>query len=96
MVVSKTSPLTTKKGFRVNNTIHRKLEKAKRRIARRLKKRSAKDQGQPTFSAKNIHYEVADRVHGIACGGIGAIHLMNKKTGFIHDFRPFVNIFDLN
>jgi hypothetical protein len=35
------------------------------------------------MTASNIHYEVAQRSSGIACGGIGAIHLLARRTGLI-------------
>src|SRR3984893_2811703 len=35
------------------------------------------------FTASNIHYEVADRVRGMAHGGIGAIHLLARRIGLI-------------
>jgi hypothetical protein len=35
------------------------------------------------FTAGNIHYELADRVRGLGPGGIGAIHLLARKTGLI-------------
>lgn len=35
------------------------------------------------MAASNIHYEVAQRARGIACGGIGAIHLLAQRTGLI-------------
>ena len=96
MVVSTTSHLTTKGRFRVKNTIHKKLNKAKRRIKRRLKNRSAKDQGQPTFSAKNIHYEVADRVHGIACGGIGVMHMLAHQIGLVEALDENIHLLKMH
>jgi hypothetical protein len=33
------------------------------------------------FKASNIHYEMADRVQGVNCGGIGAMHLMVQRLG---------------
>jgi hypothetical protein len=36
-------------------------------------------------AAADIHYEVAERVRGIAPGGIGAIHLLARKLGRIDD-----------
>ena len=33
------------------------------------------------MAASNIHYEVAQRSSGLACGGIGAIHLLAQRTG---------------
>jgi len=35
------------------------------------------------FSAKNIHYEIADRSRGLAYGGIGAIQLLARQTGLV-------------
>ena len=33
------------------------------------------------LAAKNIRYELADRARGIACGGIGAVHLLARRVG---------------
>ena len=35
------------------------------------------------MAASNIHYEVARRSRGVACGGIGAVHLLARRTGLI-------------
>jgi len=35
------------------------------------------------FSASNIHYELADRAGGMACGGIGLMHMVARRTGLI-------------
>lgn len=37
------------------------------------------------IAACNIRYELADRVQGLACGGIGAMLLVARKTGLIGD-----------
>lgn len=37
------------------------------------------------MAASNIHYEITDRTRAIAPGGIGAIHLMARKIGLVHD-----------
>ena len=37
------------------------------------------------IAASNIRYELADRVQGLACGGIGAMLLVARKTGLIDD-----------
>jgi hypothetical protein len=37
------------------------------------------------FKASNIHYEMAGRVQGINCGGIGAMHLMVQRLGLIEE-----------
>ena len=35
------------------------------------------------MAASNIQYELAGRSRGLACGGIGAIHLLARRTGLI-------------
>jgi len=35
------------------------------------------------MAASNIQYEVAQRSRGLACGGIGAMHLLARRTGLI-------------
>ena len=58
------------------------FHKVKSRIQRRLdKKNHTSSEGTPAFSAHNIDYEVSDRGHAIAHGGIGTIHLLAQKLG---------------
>ncbi len=59
------------------------FDKFKRRITRRLDKSKDTMTFEPQFSASNIHYEVSDRMGGIRCGGIGAIHLLARRFGLI-------------
>jgi hypothetical protein len=35
------------------------------------------------LAARNIHYDVADRTRALCCGGIGAVHLLARRTGLI-------------
>jgi hypothetical protein len=35
------------------------------------------------MAASNIQYEVAQRSRGLACGGIGAVHLLARRTGLV-------------
>ena len=37
------------------------------------------------FKASNIHYEMAERVQAVSCGGIGAIHLMVQRLGLVEE-----------
>jgi len=57
------------------------FRKFKSRIQRRLYKKNHAGSSRPAFSARNIDYEVSDRDHAIAHGGIGAIHLLAQKLG---------------
>lgn len=53
----------------------------KRRILRRLDKTKLPRCDQPQFAARNIHYQLGERCHGLSYGGIGAIHLMAQRLG---------------
>ena len=55
--------------------------KFKARIQRRLDKKRHTSGARPAFTARNINYDVSFRDHGIACGGIGAIHLLVQELG---------------
>ena len=35
------------------------------------------------MAASNIHYDIAQRSRGLGCGGIGAMHLLVRRTGLI-------------
>lgn len=54
-----------------------------RRIQYRLRDRFWTDQPRPMFTARNIHYELADRARGLGPGGVGAMHLLARRTGLI-------------
>ena len=76
----------------MNKKDSRILAKRKRKIARRLKRKQWKNQPKPMFSASNIHYEMDGRHKGISSGGIGAIHLMNKKLGFVKEMDTVLHL----
>ena len=61
----------------------RRLINRKRRIRYRLRDRVWADQARPMFTARNIRYELADRTRGLGPGGIGAMHLLARRTGLI-------------
>jgi hypothetical protein len=61
------------------------LRNRQNRIQRRLAPKNWEDQPRPMFKASNIHYEMAERVQGVNCGGIGAMHLMVQRLGLIED-----------
>ena len=65
------------------NSKQSKAAKRKRRIQYRLRQRQWENQAKPMFKAGNIHYDLADRTRGLNVGGIGAIHLLARRTGLI-------------
>jgi hypothetical protein len=50
-------------------------------MQRRLRRRNWTAQLDPMFSSRNIHYEGSDRQRGLGAGGIGAMHLLARRTG---------------
>ena len=61
-----------------------KLAECKRKIARRLR-HDHQPSATPMLTARNIDYEFSNRVHGLACGGIGAMHLLARRCGLIDE-----------
>jgi len=76
----------------VNKTVRKRQAKSKRRIQRRLRRMHWEDQPDPMFTASNIHYEVADRVSGITCGGIGVIHKLAQQTGLVKALEENIHL----
>jgi len=85
-----------RKGFRVNTITRQRLAQRKRRIRRRLRDRDAADSGQPVFAAGNIRYEMADRTRAIGCGGVGAMHLLARRTGLVEALDENLHLLKLH
>lgn len=79
-VVASQAP-RNRKGFRVKPIFRSWYRKFKSRIQRRLDKKHHTSGQRPAFTARNIDYDVSFRDHGIAYGGIGAIHLLVEQLG---------------
>jgi hypothetical protein len=67
----------------VKAIIRQKLTDSKRRIQARLDKTDLRGCSEPMLTASNIHYEIAERCHGIGVGGIGAMHMLVRRLGLI-------------
>ena len=77
---------TTKRNVKTTRERNgRILRERKRRILRRIENRPGPERDRPMMTASNIHYELADRVQGLAAGGIGAMHLLASRIGLIRD-----------
>jgi hypothetical protein len=59
------------------------LQKRKAKLTKRLERRQWSEQSRPMLRARNIHYEMAERMQAIDCGGIGAFHVLARNTGLI-------------
>jgi Transposase DDE domain group 1 len=67
----------------VKDNINQKLARRKRRIERRIDKNDLRGCEKPMMTARNIHYEIADRSRAISHGGIGAVHALAHDLGLI-------------
>ena len=85
-----------KESFRVREKIAKKLRQRKRKILNRLDKRSLPEHPGPMFNPGNIHYEMADRVRGIAYGGMGAMQLLVKQLGLDETIYRRLRLFRLH
>jgi hypothetical protein len=76
----------------VKTTICKQLASRKRQIERRLDKTELGDCERPMFRARNIDYDIAGRVRGLAYGGIGAMHLLAQRLGLIDKINQRLNV----
>jgi hypothetical protein len=76
----------------VNASVHRRLNRRKRRILRRIENKPGVERHRPMMAASNIHYEIADRTRAISPGGIGAIHLLAQKPGLVRDINDNLHL----
>ena len=83
-------------GFRVSATIRQKLTARKRRIERRLNKNDLGDCNRPMLTASNIHYELADRCHGMAHGGIGLMVRLVRHLGLAETIDKQLHVFKIH
>ena len=68
------------------------LNQRKENLKRRLERKQWSDQSIPLLRAQNIHYEMAQRVRAIECGGIGAFHLLACNSGLVEAINDRVHL----
>ena len=76
----------------MKHIIKQYLARRKRQILARLDKTKFEGSG-PVLSGANIHYEVSERTHGMACGGIGMIQDMVQRLGLAQMINRSVPVF---
>jgi len=64
----------------VSSLVYQQLARCKRKIARRIR-HDHRPSDDPVLTASNIRYEFSSRLHGLAWGGIGAVHLLACRVG---------------
>ncbi len=77
----------------MKKSIQNLLANRKRRIASRLQRSKILiERDQPVFSAAGIRYEVAQRVRGIATGGIGAMQMVAERAELAQNIDRSVHV----
>jgi hypothetical protein len=77
----------------VNGIIQQRVTSAKLRIGYRLREIHWPDQPEPMLTARNVHYEVAQRSGGISAGGIGAMVLLAARMGLAAAINAKLHLF---
>jgi hypothetical protein len=80
----------------VKAKIRRQLAQRKRRIQRRLDKTDLRGFERPMFTAATIAYEISDKQHGIAHGGLGALHTLARQLGLIDAIDQRLHLFKIH
>jgi hypothetical protein len=80
----------------VKKKIAKKLAQSKRKIQKRLDKRSLPKRPGPVMQPGNIHYEMADRARGITYGGMGAVQMLVQTLELDKEINRRLRIFKLH
>jgi len=70
----------------------KKLAQRKEDLEKRLERKQFPEHPNPLLRAQNIHYEMAERVRAIDCGGIGAFHLLVFRSGLVDAINENVQL----
>jgi len=76
----------------VRKDTQKKIDKRKRKLEEKIKKRNWQDQPCPMLSGRNIHYDFDGRYSGISCGGIGIILQMVQSLGLTEEINSKLNL----
>jgi len=68
------------------------LHLRKEDLAKRLERKQWPEQERPLLRGQNIHYEMAEKVRAIDCGGIGAFHLLACNSGLVEALNDKVHL----
>ena len=77
----------------MKKSIHNQLAARKRQITSRLdRKKILVERDKPVFSATDVRYELAERVRGIAAGGIGGMLMVADSAGLAENINRSVHV----
>src|SRR5271165_3973454 len=85
----------TRKGFRVKSRLRQQMTARQRKIERRLDKTKFPKGLGPVFRGGNLRYEISERVHGLAHGGIALFHRLARDLGLVEAIDARLGIFKI-
>ncbi len=80
----------------MKTTIRRRLASRKQKIEDQLAEAVQPNYGGPVLRGRSIRYELADRVQGIDCGGIGMMQQLVRRTGLAREIDRRVQLLKLH
>jgi len=80
----------------VNKELAQRLRRRKRKILKRLNRKSVPEHLGPMLNTGNIHYDISARNHGMLYGGIGAVQMMVQRLGLAGAIDDHLHIFKLH
>jgi hypothetical protein len=72
------------------------LNQRKENLTKRLERKQWPEPEKPLLGSQNIHYEMAERVRAIDCGGIGAFHLLACNSGLVEALNERVHLLKMH
>lgn len=76
--------------------IAKQLRQRKRKIRKRLEKRTRPANIEPMLNPGNIHYETSDRSRGMIYGGIGAVQMLVEQLKLDETINRYLHVFKLH
>ena len=78
-------------------SIAERIESRQRRVDERLDRFNyPDDMSRPMMRGTNLHYDLADRDVGTACGGIGLIHQLVQRLELAKEIDQRVSLFKIH
>ena len=81
----------------MSTSIAEKIESRQHRVEERLNRFNFPlDMGRPMIRGRNLHYELAGRDVGTACGGIGLIHRLVQRLELANEIDQRLSVFKIH
>jgi hypothetical protein len=77
----------------VNAKLRRRLHERQRRIKKRLDPKLKRNRSQPMFLDQNIHYDLADKTHGLHSAGLGVCQQLLQRLRLAEALNARLHLF---